>query len=344
MAVEPGHEDNARLVEFRRGFKDFSRQRHRRGHQRIVAGAVAGRELCERRIGGRRDRVEDAEQRVRMAFSVAGDQLRIVEIIAGEHHDTFGQPVAQGDFLVGVEQRDLYSLDLAGVALDQQNHGFQGFFEPVRAPVALQGRVEHGAEPVQDDLSRGLRQDAVVDMKIVLRPLGDGRQRAARHHDRLAAQPLDEADLLLVGGDDIVEAPGRAGRQVIGARARGEIGAGNGLRFRNRSGNQLLGALPVKSHAALRSVHRLGDPEAKRPQMAAEGHRALPVHRRPRPWIVHGKRVGDDMGGGIGDAGKAGAGNALNRLADKPVDFPPSAGAGQHDIHDFLPPDSWTPV
>ena len=46
-------------------------------------------------------------------------------------------------------------------------------------------------------------------------------------------------------------------------------------------------ARPVQAHAALRGVHRLGDAEAVRPEVAAEGEGGVPVDG--------GRRVGRDV-------------------------------------------------
>ncbi len=48
----------------------------------MVAGEIAGGEPVERRGGGRRDGIEDAEQAVREVLAVAGDELRVVEVVA----------------------------------------------------------------------------------------------------------------------------------------------------------------------------------------------------------------------------------------------------------------------
>ena len=73
---------------------------------------VAGVQSGQRRRGGRRDRVEDAEQRVAVALAVAADQLRVVEVVAGVEAHAVGQPAAQLDLAPGVEQRDLDAVDL----------------------------------------------------------------------------------------------------------------------------------------------------------------------------------------------------------------------------------------
>ena len=68
--------------------------------------------------GRRRDRIEDAEQGVAVALAVAGDQLGVVEVVAGVHAHARGQAGAQQDLLVLVEQRQLDAVDLGGVVRD----------------------------------------------------------------------------------------------------------------------------------------------------------------------------------------------------------------------------------
>ena len=46
--------------------------------------------------GGRRNRVEDSQQRVTVAVLVASNQLRVVEVVAGIHADSGRQPAAGG--------------------------------------------------------------------------------------------------------------------------------------------------------------------------------------------------------------------------------------------------------
>jgi hypothetical protein len=90
--------------------------------------------------------------------------------------------------------------------------------------------------------------------------------------------------------------------QVIGAGAAGDqrIAAAGG--FGKRPLDQLLRFRPAEAHAALGGVHGFGNAEAEIPEPVAEGERAVPVDRRRQPRIVVGKRIGDDVGGGIGDA------------------------------------------
>ena len=119
VAVEPGQEDDAGLVEARRRLEDVARQRHRRRQDRVEARRGRRRRArASAARGGRRDRVEDAEQRVAVALRVAGDQLGVVEVVAGVHAHALGQAAAHGDLLVLVEQRDLDAVDLGGVRVD----------------------------------------------------------------------------------------------------------------------------------------------------------------------------------------------------------------------------------
>ena len=78
------------------------------------------------------------------------------------------------------------------------------------APVALQRRVEHRAEPVQDHRLGGLAQEVAVDLQVVLGAVRRGGEGAGGHQDGLRAGLLDEGELLLVGGADLGQ--GGAGR------------------------------------------------------------------------------------------------------------------------------------
>ena len=88
----------------------------------MEARRVARRQRRQRGARRRRDGVEDAEQRIALAVrrlaadAVAGDQLGVVEVVAGVHAHAGGQAPAHRDLLVLVEQRDLDAVDLARVA------------------------------------------------------------------------------------------------------------------------------------------------------------------------------------------------------------------------------------
>ena len=104
QSVEISHEHHAGLVEARRRLEDVPRERHRRREHSVKRRAIAARKRAEGCRGRRRDGIENAEQRVRVTPRVAGDQLRVVKIIAGIHAYARGQPAAHGDLLVLVEE------------------------------------------------------------------------------------------------------------------------------------------------------------------------------------------------------------------------------------------------
>ena len=147
------------------------------------------------------------------------------------------------------------------------------------------------------------RQDAVIDAGIVVGTLGDGGQRAAGHHDGAAAEALDEIELFLIGGDHIVERAGGARRQLVGAGAGGKVGALDSPRLGDRAADQLPGVLPSRNPcraAKCPSPRRCGSRATR-----DDGERPSSRPNRPRRR-AHGsvmpKRIGDDMGRGIGDA------------------------------------------
>ena len=75
--------------------------------------------------------------------------------------------------------------------------GFQRVFEPGAAPVTCKLRVEHLAQPVNDDRLPNLRQDAIVDFFIIRRRLRHPRQPTpAQTHDlgRLETQDFKTRD------------------------------------------------------------------------------------------------------------------------------------------------------
>ena len=118
--------------------------------------AVAGGQRGERGGGGRRDGVEDAEQGVAVALVVAGDQLGVVEVVAGIHAHALGELAAHDDLLVLVEQRDLDAVDLGGVRVDDADGGLHRRHVVGAAPVAGERGIEHLAQPVDDDGLLGL--------------------------------------------------------------------------------------------------------------------------------------------------------------------------------------------
>ena len=152
------------------------------------------------------------------------------------------QARAQRDLLGRVEQRHLDAVHLRRIGVDHRGADVGGARvvgiarEAARAdPVAGERRVEHLAQPVQDDRRAHLRQHASVDQRVVVGRARAGGERAARHQDDAAAGRLDRRALLLVGGDDLVERAIRAGRKVVGAGAREDDRARNAPRFAHAS-------------------------------------------------------------------------------------------------------------
>src|SRR5882762_8392420 len=71
MTVEIGHEHDPGLVKPGWRLEDMTRQRHRRPQHVVEAGLVTRRKPRQRVGRGRRDGIEDAEQRMRKALFVA---------------------------------------------------------------------------------------------------------------------------------------------------------------------------------------------------------------------------------------------------------------------------------
>src|SRR5262249_41938501 len=112
QSVEPGQEYDSGLVEPCRRLKNVPRERDRGLENSMEALNVTGRKACKARRSCRCDRVENAQQRVRIAFFVAGDQFGVVEIVAGIHPYVRRQLPPHLDFLLLREQRDLHAVDL----------------------------------------------------------------------------------------------------------------------------------------------------------------------------------------------------------------------------------------
>ncbi len=165
----------------------------------------------------------------------------------------------------------------AALLLEDAEAGFHRDHVVLGAPIALERGIEHLAEPVDDDGLAHLREHAVIDAGVILRPACDLGEGAARHEDDAAAKALDGLDLLLVGADHVVDGDVGADGQMVRARARGDDGAGARPGFGQRALDQLQRPCPVEAHAALGGVHRLGDTEAEIPEIVPEGERALPV-------------------------------------------------------------------
>ncbi len=209
----------------------------------------------------------------------------------------------------------------------------------MRPPVAGERRVEHLAEPVDDDGLARLREDPAVDLHVVVRALGARGERAARHQDDPAADRLDERALLLVGGLDVGERHARPRLEVVGAGAAREDGARDRARLADRPADQLLRRVPVEAHPALRGVHGLGDGEAERPDVAPVGERRVPVQARLERRVDRRPRIGDDVHGGEADAAPDGPARRRGRgLARQAVLVERSVGTRQphREAHPIL--------
>ena len=172
-------------------------------------------------------------------------------------------------------------------------------------PNSLQRRVEHVAQPMQDHRLARLAQHTVIDPFVVGRRTRHLGQRAAGHDDQLAAEPFDCCHLHFVGADDIVDALRVFDREVVGAAAAGQEGAGHVTRRVDRTADQFQRCRPVQPHAALRGVHGLGHAQAHRPQPAAVGDGGVPVDGALQPRVDGGTRIGHHVRGGKGDAVQA---------------------------------------
>ena len=174
-----------------------------------------------------------------------------------------------------------------------------------------------------------------VDTIVVGRAGGDARQRPAGHQDQPAAELLDRRHLHLVGADHVVDTARLVGRQVVGAAAAGQPGAGEVARGVDRAADQFERGRPVQPHAALRGVHRLGHPQAQRPQPAPVGDRRVPVDGALQPGVDGGQRVGDHMRRRVGDAVQRGGGAGRLEVAGaaQRPGLESSVGGGQRDLH-----------
>ena len=104
VAVQVGEEDDPGLVVEGGRPEDVAGELDRRLEGLPVAVGVAGVERLERRRGGRRDGVEDAEQGIAVALVVARDQAREVEVVARVHADAGGEAAPHLDLTPLVEE------------------------------------------------------------------------------------------------------------------------------------------------------------------------------------------------------------------------------------------------
>src|SRR5262249_17821572 len=111
---------------------------------------VASRQPCKTRRGGGRNRVEYAQEGIRISLLVAGDQFGVVKIVAGVHSYARRYPTAHLVFLVFREQRYLYAVNLPRIVVDDAEKISHSRSVIGRAPVTSKRRVEHVPEPMND--------------------------------------------------------------------------------------------------------------------------------------------------------------------------------------------------
>ena len=273
----------------------------------MEAVRVVGGKPHQRGRRGRRDRVENPQQRIGIALAVARNQLGVVEVVAGIHAHAGRQPAPHRNLALLVQQRDLYAVDLAGIGRDDRDRGIGGGVEIGRAPIARKLRIEHVAEPMDDHRLAHLREDAAIDPGIVVGRATDARERARGHQHDAPADRLDGGDLLFVGMQHVVESPRGLGCKLVGADAREHQRAAR-PRGRDRTADEFERGRPIEPHAALRGIHRFGDAEAEVPDVLAERDRALPVDGCSEPGVDVGQRIGDHVHRREGDAVEPGLG------------------------------------
>ena len=74
VAVQVGQEHDARLVEAGRGLEDVARQLNSRREDRLIACDVTAVQRSQGGRGGRRNGVEDAQQRITVGMPVAQNE------------------------------------------------------------------------------------------------------------------------------------------------------------------------------------------------------------------------------------------------------------------------------
>src|SRR5438445_5821026 len=219
VPIEVGKKHDACLVKAGRRTEDVAREGDCRRQDGVVHCQVATIEGRQGGRGGRSDRIEYPEQRVRAPAFITADQRRIVEVVAGVHAHTGGQAAAQGHLMLLVEQRDLDTVHLVGVLLYEPQADLSRLVQIERTPVSDQCRIEHFPQPVENHRLTALRKDAIVDPGVIVWPARAGDQSTAGHQNDASTVLLHERALLLVGGDDVLERHAHGWGQMVRARA-----------------------------------------------------------------------------------------------------------------------------
>ena len=104
-----------------------------------------------------------------VAELVAGDQFRVVEVVASVHLHAFRKAPAHDDLLLLVQEGDLDAVDLRRVSADHGERRLERVLEAIAAPVARKLRIEHVAQPMKDHRLVAGRQNVTVDPNVVFR-------------------------------------------------------------------------------------------------------------------------------------------------------------------------------
>jgi hypothetical protein len=68
-----------------------------------------------------------------------------------------------------IEKRNLDAIDLGDITVDHSETGFRRIGKIFGPPIALESRIKHLAQPVQDNRMLCLIQDAAIDLQIIIR-------------------------------------------------------------------------------------------------------------------------------------------------------------------------------
>ena len=124
-----------------------------------------------------------------------------MEIVTGQD-DLFAleQPLSQGHFPLGVEQREFGAADFGRIDVHDA-------LEAVTGEIAAQLGHEHLTQPVHEERAGGLADDSGVDFDVLIRRVLPARQRRHWQDDRRAAGFLNDVNLMA----DTVDQLRRAG-------------------------------------------------------------------------------------------------------------------------------------
>ena len=106
---------------------------------------------------------------------------------------------AENNFLLRIEKRNLDAVDLGDIVVDHREAGFRRIGKIFRPPIALESRIKHLAQPVQDNRMLGLGQNTGINLHIIIRRFRHAHQRPARHQDDAAAELLNGMQLFEIG-------------------------------------------------------------------------------------------------------------------------------------------------